>query len=254
MAKKGVGFVKLERSKEISALMKKPKYFVVYCYLKFNASYAKGPINIIFNGQALKIGKNQMVTSLRKIARETNIKFCSVRSALDYLSKVGLITLSPCKKFSLIECVDNTPSRLDTSTSQACQQHTAYQDSTSIRTPRSTDFNPATVNHSDHPNTQIRTDTRTLINNSNNINNNNINNRASSSTLISPEEKKIFVEEQEKLDLIFRKLSKTVQKQIEAEATNQIKDRKNKPGYKLFLKMQIREIVKKKDGKILSGF
>lgn len=93
------GFIKLNRSMLSWEWYGNPYTTIVFLHILLRANWKDK------NWQGKVIKKGQLVTSIRKLAKELNISFQHTRTALANLQKTHEITLEPTNKYSIITVV-----------------------------------------------------------------------------------------------------------------------------------------------------
>lgn len=94
------GWVKLHRQLLKNPIFKNDKIFRVFIYLLLSAQHTEGDILVGDTIVHLKVG--QWVTGRQVISRDTGLTEQNVRTALSKLEKLGILTIKPTTKFSII--------------------------------------------------------------------------------------------------------------------------------------------------------
>lgn len=129
--KKKSGWIKFHRSVLECPISEHPEYFSVWGHLLLRAQYSQ--TKTVIGRQVISLNPGQLVFGRIKFSEDTGVSESKVRSALDILKALGMITIKNNAKFSVIsianwsEYQDESPEDdLETSsTSPASDQHLA---------------------------------------------------------------------------------------------------------------------------------
>lgn len=98
------GFVKIYRKVEDSGLMQNPNALVLFLHLLMRAAYKEKKIGIA--GQVVSLKRGQLVTGRKSLAHDLKLSERKIRTSLELLIKLEIVTSTPTSKWSVIEVVN----------------------------------------------------------------------------------------------------------------------------------------------------
>ena len=98
------GFIKFWRKTEDSGLLQNPHALQLFCYILLRANHKK--TKSLINGTIVEVGEGQLIFGRKKAADDLKTSEQSIRTAINLLKKLKIVTINPTNKFSLIT-VDN---------------------------------------------------------------------------------------------------------------------------------------------------
>lgn len=94
------GWVKLHRQLLANPVFKNDKLFRVFIYLLLSAQHTEG--DLLIGDAVVHLEVGQWATGRHAIARDTGLTEQNVRTALSKLEKLGMLTIKPTTKYSII--------------------------------------------------------------------------------------------------------------------------------------------------------
>lgn len=100
------GWVKLHRKMLNNPIFKDSEALHLFIYLLLRANHK--PNRFLFNQREMTIGRGQLITGIDQIFKDTKISRWQIRSRLDILGKLGILTRKTTNKFSIITICNYT--------------------------------------------------------------------------------------------------------------------------------------------------
>ena len=94
------GYVKLWRKIDDSGLLQSPVVLQLFCYILLKASHKKA--KMLVNGNIVELEPGQLIFGRKRAAEDLNQSEQSIRTALETLKKLKIVTSRPTNRYSLI--------------------------------------------------------------------------------------------------------------------------------------------------------
>lgn len=94
------GYIKLWRKMDESGLLQNPVVLQLFCYVILKASHKK--TKILVNNNVVELEPGQLIFGRKRAAEDLNQSEQSIRTALETLKKMKIVTSKPTNRYSLI--------------------------------------------------------------------------------------------------------------------------------------------------------